>query len=67
MYRLNKVVATKFANSRSPAYDLIRRFSWTNEDQNVVAAYVADQHLSDDDAARTWLDANPARWQAWLP
>jgi glycine betaine/proline transport system substrate-binding protein len=66
-YHLNKVVSSKFAASGSPAYDLIKRFSWTNDDQDLVAASIADRHLSDDEAARAWLDANPAKWRAWLP
>jgi glycine betaine/proline transport system substrate-binding protein len=66
-YHLNKVVSSKFAASGSPAFDLIKRFSWTNDDQDRVAASIADRHLSDDEAARAWLDANPAKWRAWLP
>jgi glycine betaine/proline transport system substrate-binding protein len=65
-YHLNKVVSTKFATSGSPAYDLIKKFNWTNDDQNQVAAYITDQKMSDDAAAKKWLDANTAKWQAWL-
>jgi glycine betaine/proline transport system substrate-binding protein len=67
VYQLNKVVSAKFAASGSPAFELIRRFNWTNDDQDLVAASIADRHLSDDDAAKAWLDANTATWQAWLP
>ncbi len=66
-HHLNKVVSTKFATGGSPAYELIKRFNWTNEDQNSVAASIVDQHLSDDAAAEKWLDANSAKWRAWLP
>ena len=62
-----QVSAPSSASSGSPAYDLIKRFHWTNQDQDVVAAYIFDQHLSDDAAATKWLDANPATWHAWLP
>lgn len=66
-YPLNKVVSTKFAARGGAAYDLIKRFNWTNEDQDLVAASIFDQHLSDDAAAMKWLDANPAKWRDWLP
>jgi glycine betaine/proline transport system substrate-binding protein len=66
-YHLNKVASTKFATSGSPAYTLISKFMWTNDDQNLVAAYITDQKMSDDAAAKKWLDANPDKWKAWLP
>jgi glycine betaine/proline transport system substrate-binding protein len=66
-YHLNKVVSTKFATSGSPAYTLIKNFNWTNDDQDQVAAYITSDNMSDDDAAKKWLDANPTKWQAWLP
>ena len=66
-YHLNKVVSTKFAESGSPAYELVKRFSWTNADQDAVAALIADGGLADDAAAKAWLDANPDKWRGWLP
>ncbi len=36
-YDLNKIVATKFVESGSPAAALVKAFNWTNDDQNVVA------------------------------
>lgn len=65
-YHLNKVVSTKFAQSGSPAYRLVKNFSWTNADQNLVARYIAEDKMSDDAAAQKWVDANPAKVQAWL-
>jgi glycine betaine/proline transport system substrate-binding protein len=71
-YHLNKVVSTKFAASGSPAAALIAKFNWTNDDQNLVASYIqldtgTDAKAVDDAAAKKWLDANTAKWQAWLP
>jgi glycine betaine/proline transport system substrate-binding protein len=66
-YHLNKIVSTKFATSGSPAVTLIKNFTWTNDDQKQVAIYLTDQSMSDDAAAKKWLDANTAKWQAWLP
>jgi glycine betaine/proline transport system substrate-binding protein len=65
-YVLNKVVSTKFANSGSPAFALVKNFFWTNEDQNVVAKYIAVDKMSDEAAAKKWVDANPAKVNTWL-
>jgi glycine betaine/proline transport system substrate-binding protein len=66
LYNLNKVVSTKFASSGSPAFNLIKNFKWTNEDQNLVAKYIAQDKMSDDAAAKKWVDANPDKVNAWL-
>ena len=66
-YHLNKIVSTTFANSGSPAYTLIKNFTWKNEDQNLVAAYITDQGMTDEAAAAKWLGDNPDAWKAWLP
>jgi glycine betaine/proline transport system substrate-binding protein len=66
-YDLDKVANRKFAYSGSPAFDLIKNFQWTNDDQNQVARDIADRKLSPDKAAQRWLDANPEKWQKWLP
>ncbi len=66
-YTLNKIVATTFAESGSPAATLIKNFSWTNDDQNLVAKYITADKLSPEDAAKKWVDANPEKVEAWLP
>lgn len=65
-YHLNKIVSTSFAESGSPAYNLIKNFNWTNEDQDLVASYIANDAMSREDAAKKWIDANKDKWQAWL-
>jgi glycine betaine/proline transport system substrate-binding protein len=65
-YNLNKVASTKFANSGSPAFTLIKNFKWTNDDQNAVATDIALNQMSDDDAAKKWLDANTDTWHQWM-
>ncbi len=65
-YNLNKVVSTKFANSGSPAYTLIKNFKWTNEQQNIVSKYIAVNKLSDDAAAKKFFAAYPALVTEWL-
>ena len=66
VYKLDKIVATKFADSKSPAYDLVKAFTWTNDDQNVVAKYIAEDKMDPDEAAKKWVDANPDKVKAWL-
>jgi glycine betaine/proline transport system substrate-binding protein len=65
-YNLNKLMAKKFADSGSPAADLVKNFNWTNADQNQVAEYIAKDHMSNEEAAKKWVDANPDKVKAWL-
>ena len=63
---LKKIVATKFAESGSPAYDVVKAFTWTNDDQNIVAKYIAEDKMSADDAAKKWIEDNPDKVDAWV-
>ncbi len=65
-YHLNKIVSVKFATSGSPAWNLVKNFQWTNDDQNLVAKYIAQDKMTDDQAAKKWVDANPDKVKAWL-
>jgi len=65
-YNLNKIVSTTFANSGSPAATMLKNFKWTNDDQNAVATDISLNQMSDDDAAKKWLDAHPDVWKGWL-
>jgi glycine betaine/proline transport system substrate-binding protein len=65
-YDLDKIVSTAFAESGSPAYTLVKNFHWTNTDQNEVARSIAVDQLSDDDAAKKFIDAHPALVAQWL-
>jgi len=64
-YDLDKIVSTKFADSGSPAYTLVKNFKWTAEDQNSVARSIADG-MSDDEAAKKFIDAHPELVAKWL-
>ncbi|MFB7245512.1 glycine/betaine ABC transporter substrate-binding protein [Streptomyces populi] len=66
VYDLDKIVSSKFAKSGSPAYDLVKNFNWTNEDQNTVAKYIAQDKLSHEAAAKKWVDANKDKVDAWI-
>ncbi|TPQ22113.1 ABC transporter substrate-binding protein [Streptomyces sporangiiformans] len=66
VYKLDKIVSAKFAESGSPAYDLVKNFTWTNEDQNTVAKYIAVDKMSPEAAAKKWVEANRDKVDAWL-
>ncbi|MGJ5893821.1 glycine/betaine ABC transporter substrate-binding protein [Streptomyces sp. V2] len=65
-FDLDKIVSTRFAASGSPAYDLVKNFRWTNDDQNTVAKYIALDKMTPRAAAEKWIAANPAKVKAWL-
>ncbi|MGD9960664.1 ABC transporter substrate-binding protein [Nocardioides sp.] len=65
-YALNKLISTKFADSDSPAVDLVKNFTWTNDDQNLVSTYIARDGMTPDDAAKKWIADNPDKVDAWL-
>ncbi len=66
-YDLNKVVSQHFADTGGAAYQLIKNFKWTNDDQNFIADLITNQNLSADDAAKKWIDGHPDVWKAWIP
>jgi glycine betaine/proline transport system substrate-binding protein len=66
-YELDKIVSADFAKEDGPAYRLIKNFTWTNDDQNVVAKYMAEDGMSSEDAAKKWVADNKDKVQSWLP
>jgi glycine betaine/proline transport system substrate-binding protein len=63
---INKIFSAKFAKSGSPAYAVLKRFKWTNKDQETVAKMIAGDHMKPDDAAKKWIAANQAKVNVWL-
>jgi glycine betaine/proline transport system substrate-binding protein len=66
-YNLDKIASKEFMESGSPAAELVENFEWTNEDQNIVAKYIAQDGMSQEDAAEKWIEDNPDMVEAWLP
>ncbi|MFI7635435.1 ABC transporter substrate-binding protein [Nonomuraea sp. NPDC049400] len=66
-YVLDKIVSKKFADSGSPAFQLVKNFTWTNDDQNLVAKYISEDKMTADEAAAKWVADNPDKVKAWLP
>jgi glycine betaine/proline transport system substrate-binding protein len=63
---INKLYSAKFAKSGSPAVAVIKRWHWTNEDQNFVANLIAGKHVDPNKAAEQWVKANTAKVNQWL-
>ena len=65
-YRLDKIVSSKFAKSGSPAYAVVKNFTWTSQDQNTVANLISGKKMKPDKAAEAWVKANPGKVALWL-
>ena len=63
---IEKVFSKKFATSGSPAYPVLKRFSWSNQDQEIVAKWIAGDHMNPDKAGQKWVAANKAKVNRWL-
>jgi glycine betaine/proline transport system substrate-binding protein len=66
-YALNKIVSKKFADTGGKAYELVKNFTWTNDDQNLVSDYITNQDMTAEEAAKKWVDEHEATWKAWIP
>ncbi len=64
--KLMKVFSKEFAQSGSPAVAVLKRWRWTNEDQNRVAFLIAGKRMKPDAAAEQWVKANMAKVKKWL-
>lgn len=66
LYDLDKIASKEFMESGSPAAQLVENFQWTNDDQNVVAGYIAQDGMDPEEAAEKWVEDNPEKVDAWL-
>jgi glycine betaine/proline transport system substrate-binding protein len=66
-YDLDKIASKKFADTNSPAYQLIKNFTWTNDDQNLVSDYLTNQKMTADQAAEKWVNEHESTWKPWIP
>jgi len=63
---INKLFSKKFADSGSPAYDVLKKMKLTNEDQEKVAKAIAGDHQDPDQAGADWVKDNQDKVDAWL-
>jgi glycine betaine/proline transport system substrate-binding protein len=50
----------------SEAFDFLKKFKYTTEDQQQIASLVDSQGLSVSEAAQQWIDDNPNVWRPWV-
>jgi glycine betaine/proline transport system substrate-binding protein len=62
---LIKLATTELMGSGSPFATLLTNFSWTNADQNAVAADI-EGGMTPEEAAQKWIDANKETVNGWL-
>jgi glycine betaine/proline transport system substrate-binding protein len=62
---LKKLATKKLMDSGSIFATIVTNFSWTNADQNSVAADI-EGGMEAAAAAQKWIDANPDKVNAWL-
>ena len=63
---INKLFSKKFADSGSPAYDVLSKLELTNEDQEAVAKAIAGDKVDPEKAGQDWVSENSDRVDAWL-
>jgi glycine betaine/proline transport system ATP-binding protein len=66
-YDLDKIASTKFAGTGGKAYQLIKNFRWTNDDQNLVSDYLTNQGMTADQAGEKWVKEHQSTWKPWIP
>ena len=65
-YDLDKIVSKKFADANGPAYQLVKKFQWTGDDQDQVAKWIAQDKLTPEAAAKKWIAAHPDKVKEWI-
>ncbi len=63
---INKLFSKKFADSGSPAYDVLSKMKLTNEDQEAVAKAIAGDKVDPEQAGQDWVSENSDKVDAWL-
>ena len=63
---INKLFSKKFADSGSPAYDVLKKMQITNEDQEAVAKAIAGDKEDPEKAGQDWVADNRDKVDAWL-
>jgi glycine betaine/proline transport system substrate-binding protein len=66
-YLLDKIVSKGFAQTGGKAYELVRNFSWSNDNQNAVASDMINGRMTASQAAKKWVDENKIVWKDWIP
>jgi glycine betaine/proline transport system substrate-binding protein len=63
---IEKLFSKKFADSGSPAFDVLSKMQLTNDDQEAVAKAIAGDKEDPEDAAKAWIEENQDTVDSWL-
>ena len=63
---INKVFSKKFADSGSPAYDVLKAMKLTNDDQELVAKRIAGDKVDPEKAGAEWVRDNADKVAPWI-
>ena len=63
---IQKLFSKKFAESGSPAYDVLKKMELTNDDQEAVAKAIAGDKEDPEKAGKDWVEQNADKVEAWL-
>jgi len=63
---INKLFSKKFADSGSPAYDMLKKMTLTNADQELVAKAIAGDKQDPEEAGADWVKDNQDKVDEWL-
>jgi len=63
---IEKLFSKKFAESGSPAYDVLSKMELTNDDQELVAKQIAGDKVDPEKAAADWVADNADKVDAWM-
>lgn len=64
---LFKVGDPKLKDTAPEAYQFLKNFNYSNDDQIAMIYDVVVNKKTADAAAQTWIDNNESKWSAWLP
>lgn len=63
---LKKILSTSWVDEGGPGVNLVQNFTWTNDDQNLVAKYISEDGMSPEDAAAKWVEENQETVDEWI-
>ncbi|MEV1044233.1 ABC transporter substrate-binding protein [Streptomyces sp. NPDC049916] len=63
---LQKFLNADFAERGGEAAAFLRKFHWSEKDQNEVSELIASRKLTPEEAAERWIDRHPDVWKKWL-
>ncbi|WP_329235565.1 ABC transporter substrate-binding protein [Streptomyces sp. NBC_00111] len=63
---LQKYLNADFSKRGGDAAAFLKKFHWSEKDQNEVSEMIASERLSPDEAAGRWIEKHPGTWKKWL-